>query len=304
MPTNQRPTSPCHGPQSGKVAGDGGFGEVLDKDRYLFDLNGYIVVRDVLDKSVVEAILDEVREAGVDEALATHNYLHAGFPRDYYDDGDWTGKHGYEYSSDSYILDWGPSTRSLVGHPRVLDYLAGLVGDDFRLDHAYGIFARGPTGPHPLHSGATPFDPTQIYLCRDGRIHNTMVVAQFALTAVGPLDGGFCCIPGSHKANFALPFDTPPLDELDADWADLVRHVAMQPGDILIFTEALTHGALGWRGVHDRKALLFKYCQGAVQWEKESPFVSDGHQWSPVERRIMTGPYAGGRKAVRAPDVT
>ncbi len=275
---------------------------MLDKERYLFDINGYIVLRSVLSVAELDALRAEVRDAGVGEALQTQNYLHAGFPRDYYDDGEWTGVDGYRYSSDSFILDWGPSTRSLVAHPRLLSYLSALVGPDFRLDHAYGVFSRGRTRSHALHNGATPFDPTQTYLCRDGRMHNSMVVVQFALTDVGPDDGGFCCIPGSHKSNFPLPADMPPLDELDDEWSVHVRRAPMKPGDVLIFTEAVTHGALGWRGSGDRLALLYKYCQGALQWEKHSPFVSEGHSWTPIERRVMTGPYAGGRAPVVSSD--
>ncbi|MGH3713108.1 MAG: phytanoyl-CoA dioxygenase family protein [Micromonosporaceae bacterium] len=275
---------------------------MLDKERYLFDLNGYIVLRSVLSAAELDALRAEVRDAGVEAALNRQKYLHVGFPRDYYDDGEWTGEGGYRYSSDSFILDWGPSTRSLVAHPRLLSYLCALVGSDFRLDHAYGVFSRRRTLSHALHNGATPFDPTQMYLYREGRMHNSMVVVQYALTEVGPEDGGFCCIPGSHKSNFPLPADMPPLDELDDEWSVHVRRVPMKQGDVLIFTEAVTHGALGWRGSGDRMALLFKYCQGALQWEKDSPFVSDGHSWTPLERRVMSGPYAGGRAPVVSAD--
>jgi Phytanoyl-CoA dioxygenase (PhyH) len=272
-----------------------------ERDRYLFDLNGYLVLREVLSAADVASLRAEIQAAGIDEALASQNYVHAGFPRDYYDHAD-TGHGGYRYFSDSYLLDWGPRVRSLVAHPSLLSYLSALVGPAFRLDHAYGVFSRGWTRSHALHNGATPFDPTQMYIFRDGRMHNSMVVVQFALTRVGPEDGGFCCIPGSHKANFALPSDTPPLDELDDEWQPHIRRVPMEPGDVLIFTEAVTHGALPWRGEGDRMALLYKYCQGALQWEQDSPFVSPGHDWSPIERRVMTGPYAGGRALVIPPD--
>jgi hypothetical protein len=271
-----------------------------EEERYLFDLNGYIVVRSVLTKPELDALCAEVRGAGVDDALTAQKYLHAGFPRDYYDDAEWTGKDGYRYSSESFILDWGPAVRSLVAHPKLLKYLSALVGPDYRLDHAYGVFSRGRTTSHALHNGATPFDPTQMYVCRDGKIHNSMVVVQFALTEVGPNDGGFCCLPGSHKSNFSLPPGMPTLDELDDEWSAHVRRVPMNPGDVLIFTEAVTHGAMGWRGQGDRMALLFKYCQGALQWEKDSPFVSPGHEWNATESRVMSGPYAGGRLPVLA----
>jgi phytanoyl-CoA dioxygenase PhyH len=271
---------------------------MLECERYLFDLCGYLVVKSVLGPADISALRSEVRDAGIDHALVAARYLHAGFPADYYDTGEWTGEDGYRYMSDSFVLDWGPATRSLVAHSRLLGYLTALLGEGFRLDHAYGVFARGVTRSHPLHNGGTPFDPTQMYLCREGRIHNAMVVVQFALTETGPGDGGFCCIPGSHKSGFPLPAGMPSLEDLDEDWAVHIRHVPMAPGDVLIFTEALTHGALAWRGKGDRMALLYKYCHGALQWERQSPFLAGQHSWTPEQQRVLTGPYAGGRPVV------
>lgn len=238
-----------------------------DAERYLFDLNGFLVLRGVLSGDEVAALREEVRTAGIDDALTTRSYLHAGFPPGYYDHAD-TGEGGYGYSSESFMLDWGPKVRSLVAHPRLRPYLSAVVGPAYRLDHAYGVFSRGRTRSHALHNGGTPFDPTQMYVFRDGRMHNSMVVVQFALTPIGPEDGGFCCVPGSHKANYPLPPDLPAIEDLDEEWRVNIRSVSMQPGDVLVFTEAVTHGALAWRGAGDRMALLYKYCQGALQWEQ------------------------------------
>lgn len=263
-------------------------------ERYLFDLNGYLVLRSVLSAADIEKLHNEVSAAGVDRALASYRYVHAGFPHDYYDHGpaeDW----GYRYLRDSYLLDWGTAIRSLVAHPRLIPYLGALIGSSFRFDHAYGVFARGETASHALHNGGTPFDPVQAYNVRDGRIHNAMVAVEFALTDVGEGDGGFCCIPGSHKANFLLPSQFESLDELDATCRSCVTHVAMAAGDALIFTEAMTHGAFGWTGKNDRMALLYKYCHGGMQWEKKSPFVSPGHVWDDRQARVLAPPYVGGR---------
>ena len=51
-----------------------------DEERYLFDLNGFLVLRSVLSDDEVAGLRDEVRAAGIDEALATRSYLHTGFP--------------------------------------------------------------------------------------------------------------------------------------------------------------------------------------------------------------------------------
>ena len=265
-------------------------------ERYLFDLNGYLVVRSVLTAADIGNVRAEVRAAGVDQVLASHRYVHAGFPPDYYDHGP-AEESGYKYLRDSYLLDWGPAIRSLVAHPRLIPYLQALIGSSFRLDHAYGVFARGKTASHALHNGGTPFDPVQAYNVHDGRMHNSMVVVEFALTDVGERDGGFCCIPGSHKSNFPLPSEFHKLDELDATCRSCVTYVAMAAGDALIFTEAVTHGAFGWAGKADRMALLYKYCHGGMQWEKKSPFVSSGHAWDDRQTRVLGPPYVGGRPA-------
>lgn len=274
-----------------------GEAEMREHERYLFDLNGYLVVKSALSRAELAVLRDEVASAGLDAALDEHGYLHAGFPAEYYDAGP-TGTTEYRYVTGSYLLDWGPAVRSLVAHPRLSAYMTALIGPAYRLDHAYGVFSRGRTAPHALHNGAVPFDPTQMYHVSSGRIYNSMIVVQFALTDVGPGEGGFCCIPGSHKAAFPLPTDLPPLDELDGPWETAVRHVPMTAGDVLIFTEAVTHGATGWNGSGDRIALLYKYCHGALQWERDSPFVTPGHSWTPTQTRVLTGPFAGGRSAV------
>jgi hypothetical protein len=279
-----------------------GGSQVLERERYLFDVRGYIVVRSVLSATDIDELRDEIRAAGIEEALGGGGYLHVGFPHDYYDTANRTGELGYRYACGSFILDWGAKIRSLVAHPRLLPYLSALVGPEFRLDHAYGVFSRGRTDSHALHNGGTPFDPTQMYLCREGRLYNSMVAVQFALSGVTSGDGGFCCIPGSHKANFPLPMALASLDDQDGDGRAAVCQVALGPGDALIFTEALTHGALGWNGAGDRMALLFKYTHGAMQWERKSPFVSPGHPWNPVEQMVLTGPYAGGRVPVAVPE--
>ena len=46
----------------------------------------------------------------------------------------------------------------------------------------------------PLHHGGTPYLPSCSYHCRDGEMHNGMVVAAFALTDVNPGDGGFVAV--------------------------------------------------------------------------------------------------------------
>ena len=41
---------------------------------------------------------------------------------------------------------------------------------------------------------------------------------------------------------------------------DMIRHVSMEAGDLLIFLAgAQTHGALPWTGTEDRRSVLLQY---------------------------------------------
>ena len=75
-------------------------------------------------------------------------------------------------------------------------------------------------------------------------MRNGLTVFTFFLTGAAEGDGGFACVPGSHKSNF--------LDKLPHDVRDFERSApyvlqpAVEAGDVLIFTEALVHGTMPW----------------------------------------------------------
>ena len=91
-----------------------------------------------------------------------------------------------------------------------------------------------------------PYDPAQHYRNESGRIRTGLIAAQWALVDHPPGAGGFMCIPGSHKSGFQLPstFDR-----------ELVVEVPLRAGDVVVFTEALTHGTLPWQGAEQRRTL-------------------------------------------------
>ena len=49
------------------------------------------------------------------------------------------------------------------------------------------------------------FDPSQYHHFSHGRMSCGLCVAAWQLTDVQPGDGGFACIPGSHKSNIWPP---------------------------------------------------------------------------------------------------
>jgi hypothetical protein len=139
-----------------------------------------------------------------------------------------------------------------------------------------------------------PFDPGQSYTFVEGRPRSGLLVVAYNLRDVHPGDGGFGCVPGSHKAN--LPFPEA-WRELDRDLDGLVRPVTGPAGTAIIFTEAMTHGTLPWRGAGERRTLFLKYDPAAYAW---GAAFYDRDRWpdlTPRQRAILESPNAryGGR---------
>lgn len=209
-------------------------------ERYFFDVNGYLVIEGALPAQEAHRLNEVVTsrlEGRPGESIASQRF-DAGF------------------------LLWDQGFRALLDHPLVLGPLRDLVGDYVRLDHAYGIVMAPGTSGLGLHGGGTPYDPSQYYVHRGGRMYNGLTTVTWSLVDAGAGDGGFGCIPGSHKAAEPLPESVP------AAW---VKEIPLPAGSALIFTEALTHCTLPWRAPEERRAVLFKYAPGHVAWGAHQP---------------------------------
>ncbi|MEU3400825.1 phytanoyl-CoA dioxygenase family protein [Streptomyces filamentosus] len=263
-----------------------------DHEKYLFDLNGYLVIKNALTSDEVTQLNEAIDRRHVSEKLQSTPYFHTGFPDVMLGNND--PAKGPVDLADGSLLDWGPEFRRLTDLPQILPYLEELLKPEVRFDHAYGVFGRkggdNNVGMH-LHHGGAPHDPSQSYYYRDGEMYNGLLAVSYALTPAGPGSGGFCVIPGSHKANFPLP------ESVQAAGSQRpVQHVPVEAGDAVIFTEATTHGTLPWSGANERRILLYKYCPSYMQWEKSSPGASVDDRFTPEQQSLMLSPYASGRR--------
>jgi ectoine hydroxylase-related dioxygenase (phytanoyl-CoA dioxygenase family) len=102
--------------------------------------------------------------------------------------------------------------------------------------------------------------PRTHYTVEDGQIFCDNLVVFPYLTDVNPGDGGLIVLPGSHKAEFVRPpgmfyAEGKITDEIPAG----VVNITPKAGDIVIISEALTHGTLTWKPDRDRRALVLRY---------------------------------------------
>jgi Phytanoyl-CoA dioxygenase (PhyH) len=168
-----------------------------------------------------------------------------------------------------------------------------LCGGGVRLDHTYGIHMAPGTDGLGLHGGGVPFDPAQYYLVDSNGIHCGLVATQWALRDAWPGEGGFTCVPGSHKAAFATPASV-------ALTHPAVREIPLRAGDVVIFTEALTHGTLPWNGPIDRRTVLYKYSPGNSTWSDNPALPPDViAQLTTRQRQMCAPPAVAYREAIR-----
>jgi hypothetical protein len=222
---------------------------LTDRERYLFDLQGYLVVRGALSPGETRR-LNEALDANQDRLLDDEEVGSYGSPP------LTGGPRGKFEGMLTWPQPWCQPFRDLLVHQPAIPYLDGLLGRGWHMDHPPTIWqtSKGAEGLG-LHLGDPHFQGGAYYRCKNGRIRNGLTVFQYALSDVDEGDGGFCCIPGSHKTNFLRPS---PISLLQED-ADIVRNPSLRTGDLLIFTEALTHGTLPWTAAYDRRAVLYRY---------------------------------------------
>lgn len=226
-------------------------------ERYFFDLNGYLVVEDVLTSHEIDA-LNEAIDRNADRIVQKEPLSEGS-----------TALKGKEVRSDlegmlAWPKPWCQPFRDLIDHPKIVPYLTELLGERFLLDHLYGIVMSEEAEGLHLHGGGfedSDFGTTQFfYRFHHGRMRNGLTVVTYVLTDQGPEDGGFMCVPGSHKANIPLPDD---VASLERD-IGVTTQVAAKAGSAIIFTEALSHGTLPWTASHERRAVLYKYTSGTM----------------------------------------
>ena len=98
----------------------------------------------------------------------------------------------------------------------------------------------------------------------------------YELQPVGPGDGGFGCLAGSHLpdatigphkekvSNGHFSWGRPPFaPDVDPD----VTRVEGQPGDCVLFTERLVHSTLPWKGAGERRSLFIKYVPWGMHYQ-------------------------------------
>ena len=227
---------------------------------YLFDLNGYLILKNAVDEEFVgelNAGLDALLPMGRDEWKG--NVHKAG------------GKHIQQ------IYEAGEPFERLIDHPSWIEDVRHFVGSkDTSFDGFRGVFideavadVRGRGDSTPLHSGGHERLTRTQYRVFNGDFHCGQINVILALKDIGPGDGATMVIPGSHKSNFQHPErgegdnKAKSLDKITGS-----MEVQLKAGDALMFVDALGHGSAKRVNEGERRILIYRYGPhwGANRW--------------------------------------
>ncbi len=260
-----------------------------EKEFYFWDLNGYLVVRGVMDAEWLAAANEAVDKFQdrivVGSELAGGSVSQAGTGRPLLP--------GLLDLPDPYNEPF----RRMIAHPSVVHRLNWMGGSGYRTGGATVFCAVQGTSGHSLHDGNEPMSPSRGYYFKNGRSYCETVTITWQLRDVEPGLGGFACVPGSHKTQYSTPRGIRTCD----DTMGLVVQPVMKAGDVLFFMDGgCTHGALAWKNPIPRRGVLIKYQSKNSNWgggvidpqDRWGDMVED---MTEAQFAVMRGPERDGR---------
>lgn len=211
------------------------------EERYWFDLTGYLHLKGVL----------QGEELGRVQAAAERflNTPEAERPP------------GYLIRDKAYhhAIGFDRAIDQLAVHPRLWPIIREFTNGRPQLSGSGLTVNRQGEGTLQLHCAREDFGfDVARYECRDNRIYCDDFVVFFYLTEVRPGDGGLVVVPGSHKSNLDRPAALFAGGKPDEEVPEGVVNVTPEAGDVVIFSELLTHGVRTWRCA-DRERRMFNF---------------------------------------------
>jgi hypothetical protein len=233
--------------------------------RFLFDNQGYLHLRGALGSGEVAELLRLVDDNKARD-IATIN-------------------EDPSYAADqlnrplSRMIDADVRFARLLDHPAAEPYLAEFLGEDYRhIDNDLYFTYPGYTGGS-WHRGVQAHPTGHVV---DQQFICPMVKVFFCLTDVGPGQGEFVVVPGSHKSRYEI--ETGRVDLPGQRIFDDVR-----AGDLILFNEALLHNGRPNPSEKTRITLIVNFGRAdAGPWPGYAPRPETLAAVSERQRRILT----------------
>lgn len=237
--------------------------QVEPMQSYLFDLRGYIMLKNAIAPDHVKAI-----NAAIDKMIYLQPPLKAG---------EWYGcVHAHSFGGKDgtnlqQIYEGGEPFERLIDHPNWIELIKHFVGGKDTFDYNHGpLFldenfanVRGPGEAIGIHSGGHEGCKRTHFRFHNGKFHCGQVNVLMALNDIGPGDGATMVIPGSHKSNLENPTihanRIKPGEATSADNVEGAIEVHMKAGDALLFVDSCCHGSAKRINPGERRIIVYRY---------------------------------------------
>ena len=286
-------------------------GALDDRQRdYLFDLHGYLV----LPGAIAERDLAAMNRWLDDHWSYVENPPADGEGSGKLQKGHWIGHvELHSYSPDDgvnfqNIVEGGAVFERLIDYPAWLPLVSRYVNSVNRLSiHETLLNVRTSGGFLYIHSGGHV--PLSYMTFRQ---HNTgawmvgQINVMMALNDIGPGDGPTVLVPGSHKVTEVHPrleVEGEPItaathEREGAGNALGMREVHLRAGDVLLFTDAVTHGSAERTNPGYRRTVLYRYSPRHIRTRFNYQLSAALRERLTPERRAILEPVAP-----RSPDL-
>jgi len=222
-------------------------------DDFLFDLNGYIILKNAVEPDLLDALNDAFDNF---PALQQGEWLGNAQRRDY------TGETGLELHN---CVEAGEPFERLIDHPSWINYARHYAGEED--SYVEGLFideciasVRRSGGHHPVHSGGYRGALRGKYGYEHGVFRCGQVNVIVALTEIGPGDGPTMVIPGSHKSNFPHPNAGNYARGDRMDHLEGAVPVYLHKGDAVMFVDGMMHGGSSRTSPEgERRVTIYRY---------------------------------------------
>ncbi len=257
---------------------------MTDDEKYFFDLNGYMILRDIIDADTIRRCNEAIDH--YDHQIKIHTRRFEG------ESTALTSTIRQRWSEE--MVGWErpycEPFRQLMVHAALKPYLNTLIGAYHMATPPRLVMMDKGCAGHYLHGGQLdrlPFSLT--YDWKYGRLYNSLTLVEFPLADEGLGDGGLAVVPGGHKANYPIPTA---LRNYTA-FQDEVVEVNVRAGDVVIFAEATIHGTLRWQATHQRRTLIYPYCpryQAGVAAQYDVSYPPYIEAMSPAQQALFHPP--------------
>jgi ectoine hydroxylase-related dioxygenase (phytanoyl-CoA dioxygenase family) len=179
----------------------------------------------------------------------------------------------------SRMIDADPRFACFFDHPMVEPFLIEFLGEDYRhIDNDLYFTYPGYKGGR-WHRGVRPHPTGHVV---NGQFICPMVKVFYCLTDVGPDQGEFVVIPGSHRTQFEID-----LERLDLPGQHIFSDV--KAGDVIIFNEGLIHNGRPNPSQKTRKTIIVNFGRrDAGPWPGYTPRPETLAAVSLRQREILT----------------